>query len=157
MAFYSFSGTTFHIGDSLAFKETDFVLSDFAGVSWTLVNDIESIGAYGTRANFGQFSSLGTRREYSYVTTWANEPAELVMARNSDDTGQQAILTASENPNNTYAIKFTYDDSGGVNPTTDYAIARFAPPRFDGGDNSSIMKWTAQLLISSNIVTQERA
>lgn len=153
MAFYSFSGTKFHIGTALAFQQTDFVVGDFAGVTWTEVQDIEQIGSYGDTANYGTFSVLGTRREFSYLTTFGNSPTELVMARNPADAGQAAILTASATPNATFAIKITMDDAPvDGTPSVDYAIAKFSPMQRLGGSNSDVLKWRAQFAIASNVV-----
>lgn len=159
MAFYSFAGTKFHIGTAKAFQQTDFVASDFTtGVTWTEVHDIESIGEYGDNAEFGEFATLGTRRKYSYVTSFSNSPTQLVMARNADDPGQVALIAAAVNPNITYAAKITYADAPvSGTPTVDYFIARFAPPKNSGGNNESVVKWTASIIISSNIVTVPRA
>lgn len=158
MAFYSFAGTKFHIGTALDFKQTDFIASDFAGVTWTEVLDIEQIGSYGDTANYGSFASLGTRREFSYLTTFTNSPAELIMARNSDDAGQAAIEAAGSTPNATFAVKITLDDApAGGTPTIDYFIARFSPMQRLGGTNNDVVKWRAQFAIASNVVVVERA
>lgn len=158
MAFFSFAGTKFHIGGPKAFQQEDFDATDFAsGITWIEVKDIESIGAYGDQANFATFSTLGTRRIYSFVTGFENSPTELVMARNADDPGQAALVAAAANPNITYSAKITYDDAPpSGTPTVDSFIARFAPPKHAGGNNESVVKWTAQVIISSNIVTVPR-
>lgn len=161
MAFFSFAGSQLYIGPATDFQQDDFVAGDFTSIvsgDWDEVKNIVSIGQWGDTANFGTIAFLDSRREFSFLTTFGSSPTAINMARDPDDVGQQAILAASLNPNATYAAKIVLNDApAGGTPTIDYFIARWSPMSRDGGGVQDPNKWTAQMVISSNIVTVNRA
>lgn len=161
MAFYSFAGSKLHIGPPMDFQQTDFIASNFtsiAGGDWDEVGNIISIGSWGDTAEFGEIAFLNTRRKYSFLTVFGSSPTQINMARDAADVGQAAMLAASLNPNATYAAKITSNDApAGGTPTIDYFIARFSPMSRDGGGVTDPNTWTASMVVSSNIVTVNRA
>ncbi len=150
---FSFSGSRFFIGQPVAFKQSNLILTDFAGQIWNEVLGIESIGEFGDNAAYGTFTSLGDRRQTKFLTHFEGGDLQITMARNAADAGQAALLAAGNDPGTNYAIKIEYDDAPpGGTPSADLFIALIGPMRRAGGSNTDALKWMSSLGVNSNLV-----
>lgn len=161
MALYTVAGQRWFIGPAIAFKQTNFIASEFTSISsgdWDEITGVVSVGKWGDTAKSIQVEFLDSRREISIPTTFGSTPSEFNLGRNPTDPGQAAILAASQNSSVFYAMRMYFNDAPlSGTPTTAYFIARWSPASFDGGNAQSHDTWTPQLLISSNIVIVPRS
>jgi len=156
MAVFTMSGAKLYIGGSLASKQTDFIASDFSGVTWQEVGGVGNIGSFGDQANYGTYNILGTRRGVPFLTTLGGSSTTIQFAMDETDTGQAAIRTAGSNPGTFYAVKIEFDNAEGGTKGYVMFIANFSPMSYDGGGNESALTWTASMAIGSNVVHVDR-
>lgn len=155
---FATSGSKFYIGQSLASKTTNFVVSDFAAQSWVEVGFVETIGAFGDEASSVTFDSIGASRTYKLKGNRNAGDIALVAAINYGDQGQATLRGAESTPNN-YAFRVQFNDmpAGGSTPSYRYFIGLVMSAReqLDGANN--VMKLNATIGINSNVVRTNAA
>lgn len=152
MPFFATKGTKVYIGDELAMKSNDFVVGDFAAVTWTEIGSLDSIGTFGDTAQPITQSIIGEARDKTIKGTRNAGTFELVANLDYADAGQLALV-AAEKTNHDYAIKVVFDDAPtGGTPSERLFIGKImsASEALETANNS--MKLNSSIAINSNIV-----
>lgn len=155
---FATAGAKLYIGQSLASKTTNFVVSDFDGQSWVEVGFIETIGSFGDEASTITFDAVGQGRTYKLKGNRNAGDLQVVCAINYGDQGQATLRGAETTPNN-YAFRVRFNDmpAGGSTPSMRYFIGLVMTAReqLDGANN--VMKLNVTIGINSNIVRTNAA
>lgn len=115
MAVSTTSGTRVFIGpavniDTIKALSDEDAVTYFEGLSYTEVEEVESIGEIGDESGTVTFASLKDERERMYKTVRNAGTMALVTGRDAIDPGQDALI-AAEKTDLAYAFKLIYDDS----------------------------------------------
>lgn len=152
MAVFATAGATLHIGGAIAYVGVDLAESDFSGVSWVQIKEVESLGSVGETATEIDFTAVGDARQRRVKGSRSSGTMEIVCGLDYADAGQLAALVA-EKTEDDYAFKVVFDDapSGGT-PSERYfaAIVGGVSEQFDTVNN--VMKLNVSLWVNSNVV-----
>jgi hypothetical protein len=160
MIIYATVGAKLYIGGVLDMKSADFELTDFDGVTFTEIKDLESLGSLGDSAAEITQDLIGEARTKRLKGTRSAAPMEVIAAINYEDAGQQALI-AAEKTDDDYAFKLVFDDapSSGAAPTPSerYFIAKVGSATEAYDTANTVMKLNASLWVNSNIVRVDAA
>ncbi|GGA81254.1 hypothetical protein GCM10011491_05660 [Brucella endophytica] len=154
MPIFATAGAKVYIGEVLEAKPTDFVAEDFAGQTWTQINNLESVGTFGDTATEITFDDIGRNRTQKLKGTRNAGNLEMVLGIDYADDGQIALI-AAERTIHDYAFRVVFNDAPvGGSPSERYFIAKVmsAAEHLDTANN--VAKLNATLGINSNIVRQ---
>lgn len=155
--YFTSSGMRVYIGGVVAMKGPDFIESDFASQTWVEITGHETIGGFGDTSQAVTFADMAVTRERTLKGTRNAGTMELVMAINSADPGQIALIAAEKSPHD-FAFKVVFNDApvdGTPSERKFIGKVMSTPETFDGAN--SIMKMTASIAINSNIVRKAAA
>lgn len=156
MPIFEAAGSRFFIGDApIDDKDVDFVLADFAGVTWVEVSPLESIGTIGDNANEITFDSLNRQRTTVLKGTRRAPTLEVTAGLNYDNTGQAKLLEAEASSRN-YPIKVTYNDAPATGaaptPSERMMIGLVMSTTEQVEEANSVLRLSASIAVNSNTV-----
>jgi hypothetical protein len=150
VAIASTTGAQVFIGpvNSTAADETDY-----SALSYTEIQEVESIGEFGDQASTITFTSLGDARVRKRKGVRDAGDLNVVVANDPLDAGQQAVVEA-QTTEFTYAFKIVLADAADANDTDSvfYFRALVASTRLNVGSANDIIKRTFVVLIDSPVV-----
>lgn len=150
MAIASTTGAKIYIGpiNTAADDETTY-----AGLSYTEIGEVESIGEFGDQASTITFTSLGDARVRKRKGVRDAGDLNVVCANDAADAGQAACI-AAERTENTYAFKVLLADAADGNDTDSvfYFRALVASARLSIGAANEMIKRNFALLIDSAVI-----
>jgi len=150
---FATAGAKIYIGGVLESKLTDFILSDFAGQSWTEIGWAEAIGEFGDEASEITFDSIGQGRTQKLK---GSRNAGTMAARfgvDTDDLGQIAVRAAERGPQD-YAFRIDFNDANTQSGTGSqrYFIAKVMSAREVLDTANNVVRLNASLGVNSNVV-----
>ena len=149
MAIASTTGAKVYIGPTTTATDA----SAYAGLSYTEIGEVESIGEFGDSASIITFTSLGDARVRK--RKGANDAGDLsvVVANDPLDAGQIAANAAAETTY-AYAFKIVLADAADGNDTnsTFYFHALVMSSRLNVGAANEIVKRTYSVAIDTAII-----
>jgi hypothetical protein len=150
---FATAGARLYIGGSLAAQTVDFVEADFATQSWTPVNWMENIGAFGDEAASITFDAIEQQRTQKLKGTRNAGDMAVVCGIDYEDAGQIALRAAEATPNN-YAFQVLFNDMpvGGTSGSLRYFVGLVMTARETLDTANNVMKLNATIGINSNIV-----
>lgn len=144
---YAVAGSKIYIGGTLSAKATDFVVGDYAGQTWTLVDGWETAGTVGDAAEVISTPLINQGRVVKIKGTNDAGSMENNFASYPTDPGQVAMLAAQALKVNK-AFKVEWSDG-----VVEYFIALVSSrQRAGGGANDAVMR-AFTLEINSNVVS----
>ena len=149
----SASGSKISIGGIAA----GVTLAALQGSTFVEVKGVENLGEFGDENELINFTSLGDGRVRKLKGTADAGTLELVVGRDADDLGQQALRAAAKTKHR-YAFKVELDDApagADAKPTTFYFAALVGSARNSIGAANDVVKTTFQLHIDSEIFEVE--
>lgn len=150
MAIASTTGAKIYIGpiNTSAADETTY-----AGLSYTEIGEVESIGEFGDQASTITFTSLGDARVRKRKGVRDAGDLNVVCANDPLDAGQIACI-AAQATENTYAFKVLLADAADGNDTDSvfYFRALVASARLSIGAANEMIKRNFALLIDSAVI-----
>lgn len=152
MTVFSTNGSKLYIGEPLAAKSTDFILTDFNSQTWVEIGETEGLGSVGDTSAEIAFQGIAANRDRRLKGTRNAGTMEIVCGLDYDDDGQIALV-AAQNAKGDYAFKLVLNDApAGGDPSERYFVAAVgsAVEAFDAAN--SVMKLQASLWVNSNIV-----
>lgn len=108
------AGAKIYIGRQVPSKKVDFVLSDFAGATWTEIDGWETMGEYGDTAEVVSTNLINRKRTIKQTGTVDGGSMANNFAIVTGDAGQLALRAAARSGKN-WEFKIVYDDA----PTQD--------------------------------------
>jgi hypothetical protein len=150
------AGAKFYIGATHVTQTTDFVAADLSGDVYTLVDGWKTMGKYGDSSALITTDIINRGRTTKQKGTTNAGNMQNVFAEVNGDAGQAMMRTAQTSKNN-YSFKIVYDDSLGVNGTTEYFIGLVMNWAGAGGDANTDRDMEATIEINSNIVRVDAA
>lgn len=103
-------GTKFYIGPQIP-ENFDFSASSYAGLEYTEVGMIESIGEFGPNYNIGSYTPIGTGVACKYMGSADYGEISLTIAKTTTDSGLQALLAHVGNVKSR-AFRITLNNAG---------------------------------------------
>lgn len=153
------SGTRVFIGSTVIPANMEDIddaaaLALFEADSYTEINEVENLGAYGDESTTVPFASLKDARNRKYKGTRDAGDAELVVGADDEDDGQQSLI-AAEKEKFDYNIKVINNDAItlGGNGSIDYFYAKVMSARKTVGDVNNVVRRNFTLGINSRTVT----
>lgn len=149
MAIASTTGAKIYIGP---INTTADSVSDYSGLSYVEIGEVESIGEFGDQASTIEFTSLADARVRKRKGVRNAGDLNVVCANDPLDAGQIAAI-AAEATENTYAIKVELADAADANDTDSvfYFRALVASARLSIGAANEMIKRNFAMLIDSAI------
>ncbi len=150
MAIASSTGTKIYIGPV---NSTADDKSQYVGLSYTEIKEVESIAAFGDQASTVTFTSLGDARVRKRKGVRDAGDVNVVVANDPLDSGQLAAI-AAQLTSDTYAFKVVLQDAADSNDTdsTFYFRASVSSARLEVGAANAMVRRTFVLLIDSEVV-----
>ena len=146
------SGARLFIGPA---NDTASILSDYTGLAWVEVGEVEDLGEFGDQWNSANFATLKDGRTRKFKTTRDAGDAEIVVGFDAGDAGQAAMVAALDSKRD-YAFKVTLDDEdedSPANPTTWYFRAKvMSNRRRIGNSETGAVRRAVTIAVNSNIV-----
>lgn len=126
----------------------------FQADSYIEINEVENLGAFGDESSSVTFASLKDGRTRKYKGTRDAGDAELVVGKDDEDEGQQALL-AAERTKFDYNIMVINNDAEtlGGNGSVDFFYAKIMSSRKTVGDVNNVVRRNFTLGINSRTVT----
>jgi hypothetical protein len=145
------NNATVSIGGALAMA--DPAQADFEALTFVPVGEVESIGAFGDKANIVNFTSLADGRVRKSKGARDAGNFTVVVGRDPEDSGQ-AAMTAAQATTFKYGIKIELADAPGPGWTNTifYLKVIVASANVDVGANDHIVRINYDLGIDSEIV-----
>lgn len=151
---YPVAGMKFYIGNaSMADKDTDFVTSDFSGVTWVEVTGWSQAGAIGDTAQLITTSLINLSRDKKQKGTSNAGSMQNVFAYNQSDAGQLAMIAAAAPSNkNNYPFTVEGNDSLGTSNSLRYFVGLVMTAEEANGAANTIRNLNCTVEVNSNIV-----
>jgi hypothetical protein len=119
-------------------------LTDFEGLTWTLVNEVASTGEFGDLSNLIEASSLSDGRVRRLAGRADAGDFTLTVNFVASDAGQIQLRTAgaSANRNKQYGFKVVFNDEPDANdtPSVCYMLGKVTSARFSGLSVDSVVQ-----------------
>lgn len=150
MAIASTTGAKIYIGPINSTAESE---TDYSALSYTEIQEVESIGEFGDQASTIEFTSLGDARVRKRKGVRNAGDLNVVCANDPLDPGQIAAIAAQETEN-TYAFKIVLADAADANDTDSvfYFRALVASARLSIGAANEMIKRNFAMLIDSAVL-----
>lgn len=150
MAIASTTGAKIYIGPINSTAESE---TDYSALSYTEIQEVESIGEFGDQASTIEFTSLGDARVRKRKGVRNAGDLNVVCANDPLDPGQIAAIAAQETEN-TYAFKIVLADAADANDTDSvfYFRALVASVRLSIGAANEMIKRNFAMLIDSAVL-----
>lgn len=136
-------------------------LTTFEADTYTEVGSIEDLGEFGDAFNAVTFTSLGDGRVRKLKGTKDAGDMTIVVAMDTSDTGQDALVAAAEDDQSDgYNIKVELNDQitpSTGNPTTFFFRAQVMGARIAVGAADNVIRRNVTLAIDSAVLMQEAA
>lgn len=145
---YPVAGAKIFIGGALSDKNSDFVVGDFSGQTWTEIDGWEQMGGFGDAAQTITTSLVNRSRDVKQKGTANAGSMQNSFALIDTDPGQLLLISAGA-PSNKNSYAFRIDFPSGVKR---YFVALVMGTRDTGGNANTINKIEATLEINSNVV-----
>lgn len=152
MAVQTAAGAKIYIGPVAA--STVDTEAEFEVLSYTEIEEVESISVFGDTVNEVNFTALGDRRVRKFKGSFNAGNIQMVMGRSAAATGQAAFIAALA-ADDDYAFKVTLNDAGSGSPsapTTFYFRGKVMSYETDIGNAENVVRANATIGISSAIV-----
>jgi len=151
MAFKTGTGSDIAIGTTASATTQ----AEFEADSYTLIGDIETIGAFGDERSNVPFASLadGRRQKARGIADAGDQP--IVYAHKTGDSGQAALLaaySATSQATDEFNFRVRFNDAVTTNKTTRYYRARVLSQRVREITNDGVILVEAMLAINSAII-----
>lgn len=143
------SGTRFFIGAAVTAAQSDSLAEFQAMTGWTEVGLVESLGAFGDKANLVTFAAIGDARVRKSKGARDAGDLAVIVAHDPADTGQIA-MEAAEATSGGYAFKVVLPDAGA---TIKYFQGLVNSQPLEVGANDHVVRKTYQVAINSAIFT----
>jgi hypothetical protein len=149
---FAVAGAKIYIGAAMAAPSDDVTEATFAAVSWTQIKDWMTCGEIGDARALITTPLIDRDRDTKQKGTANAGSAQMVLATNTSDPGQQALIAAGNTKSN-YPVKIEWDDAPeGGTPTTYLFMALIMSSRFGGGGPNTVRSLNGTMEINSNIV-----
>lgn len=150
---FATAGSKIYIGGApKVFNDTDFVVSDFAGISWAEIRGTTNLGAAGDTAELISTSHIALGRVRKLKGTRNAGAMEIVADLDYADPGQLGLL-AAEKTKYTWPFKIVFNDAPpGGTPSERYFVALVMSASEQWNEANSVMALNSTLEIDSNIV-----
>lgn len=155
------AGSKIYIGSAaMATTDTDWVASDFTGISWLEIDAWTQMGAFGDAAEAIRTNLINRGRTVKQKGTRDAGSMENVFALSLSDPGQQQVI-AADKTNLEWPVRIDFDDApDAVSPAVGYPTQVFFTAlvngaRFGGGEANTVHTLNSTFEINSNIVTVE--
>lgn len=144
------TGTKFYI--STAVTGTTDTAVEFAALTWTEVQLVQSIGDYGDASSTVKFADLGAGRNLVAKGIRDGGETSITVARAVDDDGQEALV-AAEASNLRYAFKITLPNrlTAGGTDEINYFRGLVTSKRYGGLQNDQVLMRTFVIAVDSPI------
>jgi hypothetical protein len=153
MAFKTGTGSDIAIGTTLATPSG--TQTEYEADTYTLIGDIETIGAFGDERSNVPFASLGDgRRQKARGIADAGDQT-ITYAHKTGDTGQAALLAAyaaTSQATDEFNFRVRFNDAVTVNKTTRYYRARVLSQRVREVTNDGVIIVEAILAINTAVL-----
>jgi hypothetical protein len=157
MAIVTASGTKVYIGAAVTQAQADTLAEFQAMTGWQEIHEVESVGEFGDQAADVTFASLGDGRVRHAKGARDAGTMAVVCGHDPLDAGQQAA-TVAETTNDDFAFRVVPPDGpAGMSDSEWFFRGLVASARKNVGANDNIIRTTFNVLISSEIFTQEPA
>jgi hypothetical protein len=155
---FATAGAQVYIGPATPPQSADFVAGDFAGMSFTEIGWLESIGEFGDESAEITFDAIGEGRTQKLKGIRNAGNMDLVMGVVEDDPGQVALLAAEALPDD-FAFKVVFNNApaGGGTPSERYFIGKVMTARENLSTANSVVRRGGRVAINSNVVRVEAA
>lgn len=157
MAVSTTSGSRLYIGpavniDTIKALSDEDAVTYFEGLSYTEVEEIESIGEFGDESGTTTFASLKDERERMFKTVRSAGTLAVVVGRDALDAGQAALI-AAEKTDFHYAFKVVFDDSrtGSFSDSVEYFGGLVLGRRTSAGSAADITKRTFNIAVNTTV------
>jgi len=151
-AIFTATGAKLSIAPSAATEPAN--AAAYAGLTWTEIGFIETLGEYGDESAAIDFAVLGDGRVRKAKGARNAGTLAVTAAHITDDPGQQAAI-AAEATNNNYPFKVELPNkltSGGTNEIN-YFIGLVMSKRLNVGANDNVVRVTFNIGVNSKITT----
>lgn len=157
MALYATAGSKLYIGGVLAMKAADFIESDFTSQTWVEITGLDALGKVGDTSQSITQTLIGEARDKVLKGTRSAGTMDVVVAIDTEDDGQTALIAAEKTPHD-YAFKLVLNDapSGGT-PSERKFIAKVLSVAEQYDTANTVVKMNASLAVNSNIVRKNAA
>lgn len=141
---------------STTIQNADLNQTQFEALSWTEVEEVESLGRFGDRRQTTEFTTLGDQRTRTYPGALNAGTMSVVCGKKTSDPGQAALKAALAAKDN-YGIKVELLDA----PQQDYSntILFFrglvVSGEDDVGNNANVIKTNFDIKVNSDIIEVE--
>lgn len=106
MAVQTSAGSTLSIASTLP---TTYDSTGYAALTWKVIGEVTDIGEFGAEYNLVTHTPVGSRQVKKFKGSFNNGSIQVQMARDVDDDGQAALITASQS-DASHAFKVTLQD-----------------------------------------------
>jgi hypothetical protein len=156
MTVFSSNGLKAYIGnDPVDTPTADLATTDFDGVTWLQISQLETIGVVGSEGQEIGYATHDDGRERTLKGTRKASTLEVGAYLDYSDPGQAKLLEAEGN-NNNYPIRIVYNDAPvtGTSPTSSerLMIGLVMSVNEESGDPNNPLKVQASIAVNSNVV-----
>lgn len=160
MAINTATGARYYIGGSgpIDYTTDAGAIDDFEALTWVEIGEVEDGGEYGDEASDVTFQSLSAGRVRHLKGARDAGVLALVVGDDPMDAGQIAVR-AAEQTKLDFNFRVVYEDApeAGWSGSTDYFRAKVQSFRKNVGTGDNVVRRTANLGISTEILTVEPA
>lgn len=152
MTIHTAAGSKIYIGPAVT-ESTDTQV-EFEALSYTEIGEVESIPAFGDQAGVINFQNLGNRRMKKAKGSFDAGSFELVVASDSADDGQAALIAAFAEDSE-YAFKVVENDGSVGSPSagsTSYFRALVTSKPKEIGSVDNIVRRRFGIAIASEVI-----
>ena len=144
------AGTRIYIGPT----SSATTVSQFAALSYTEINDVESIGEFGDQSNIVTASTLKDGRVRKAKGTKDAGDLQVTLLVNNVDTGQNAVRTAYNEQTLNYAFKIVEPDkiTGSGSGTVSYFLGKVTSVRKTMAGVDEYVRSNANIAIDSAVL-----
>jgi hypothetical protein len=134
-------------------QAADLNQSGYEGLTWVEIGNIVTLPDFGVSDNMVTQDYINTDVSQRQKGFRQASETELVVGRDYEDAGQDAIRTAAATRNN-YALKLeSSDGSATLTPTTRYSRGVIGGPNFTGGGGEDFDNETFQIGLNQAPIT----
>ncbi len=132
-------------------------LQEYEADTYVEIGEVEDLGEFGDQANEVTFTAVGDARVRRLKGSRDAGTISLVVARDADDTGQQALKDAL-GTDSEYSLKIEGNDApAGGTPSTFYMRVLVMSAKNNYGSVDNVVRTTYALAINSEILEVEPA
>jgi hypothetical protein len=149
---YAATGTRVFIGEAVTDEPAN--VAAYAGLLWTEIGDVESVGDFGDDAPIITASTLQDERIFKAKGPRDAGTLTITVLDKPDDNGQIAAI-AAEGTRFNYPFRIVLPNrlTTGGNDQTEYLIGLVSSKRLSVGDNQNIVRRVFSVAINSKITT----